>query len=117
MSQLSKARLFSWHIAPLLHHRLLHLSGVGLRSDTHLLGDVKAILNLDKLRDQLGHMLACSLWVQTASLLWFVSDHSLCLLITLFDALNKTTASWSAELNRNLVALGERSVLGGLLLR
>ena len=61
-------------------------------------------------------MLTCSLGVEAASLLWFVSDHSLCLLVTLFDALNKATASWSTELNRNLVALGEWSVLGGLLL-
>ena len=62
-------------------------------------------------------MLACSLWVEAASLLWSVSDHSLCLLVALLDAFNKATASCSAELNGNLVALGERGELGGLLLR
>ena len=88
-----------------------------MRSDAHLLGDVKAVLNLDELRHQLGHMFARSLWVKGASLLWFVSDHGLCLLVTLLDALNEATPGRSAELNWNLVALGERGVLGGLLLR
>ena len=62
-------------------------------------------------------MLACSLWVEAASLLWSVSDHSLCLRVALRDAFNKATASWPAELNGDLVALGERGELGGLLLR
>ena len=59
-------------------------------------------------------MLACSLWVEAASLLWSVSNHSLCLLVALLDAFNKATANCTAELNGNLGELGE---LGGLLLR
>ena len=69
MSDLGKARLGSGDIAPLLDHRLLHLSRVSAGPGAHLLGDVNTLLCRSEQRDQLGDVAALLLGLQGAALL------------------------------------------------
>ena len=70
---LSKARLGSGDITPLLDHRLLDLPWVRAGPGADLLGDVNALLSWLQKWHQLGDMLALLLGLQVTSLLWHLS--------------------------------------------
>ena len=131
---LGQPRLFSGHIAPLLHDRLLHLPWVGPRPGAHLLRHVHALLDGLELGHQLGHVLASSLWFEGALLFGGVLHYRLHFVVALQGALvyvhsedgfpNKAikdlleaASSRGAELSRLLGAASDRSVLPHRLLR
>jgi len=93
------------NIAPLLQHRLSHLPGVHLRSDAHLLGDIKADFNLLQLGRKLGDVLTGGLGVETARLFRFVPNHCLASLKTLLWTFLETAACRATKLYWDLVAL------------
>ena len=64
---LSKTRLSSWNIAPLLNHRLLNLPWVGSGTRADFLGDVNTLFGRLKKRYQLSNVFALSLGFQVAS--------------------------------------------------
>ena len=74
-NELGEPRLFWGHIAPFLDHRLLDLPGVGPWPGAHLLGHVHALLSGLQLGNQLGHMLASPLGLQSTLLLGGVLHH------------------------------------------
>ena len=63
---LSKSRLSSWHVAPLLDNRLLDLPWVGAGPGADLLGDVNALLSRLEERHQFGDVLAFLLGLKVA---------------------------------------------------
>ena len=71
---LSKARLSSWHVAPLLDNRLLDLPGVGAGPGADLLGDVHTLLSRLEEGHKLGDVLALLLGLKGASLLWHLKS-------------------------------------------
>jgi len=109
--KLSKTRLGSWNITPLLDHGLLDLPWVGARPGAHLLGDVNALLSWLQKWHQLGDMLALLLGLQVAGLLWDLSDNSLLLVKAFLWAWLQLAARWSTELTGHLLALGFWRVL------
>ena len=68
-NKLSKARLSSWHVAPLLDNRLLDLPWVGARPGADLLRDVNTLLSWLQKWHKLSDMLALPLRLKVASLL------------------------------------------------
>ena len=84
---LSKTRLLSGHITPLLDNGLLHLPGVGPGPGADLLGNIHALLSGGQLGDQLGDVFTGPLGLQRTFLLGGVLDHSLNLVVTLLITL------------------------------
>merc|ERR1712080_665480 len=117
MSKLGKARFLGRNVAPLLHHRLLHLPGVGPGPGAHLLGYIHALLGGLQLGHQLGDVLTGSLGLQRTLLLGGVLHDGLRLVITLLLSFLETTASRSTQLPGLLGAASDGSVLLHLLLR
>merc|ERR1711915_722818 len=109
--ELGKTRLFSWHIAPLLHHRLLHLPGVGLGPGTHLLGHIHTLFIRFQLGHKLGDMGTGSLGLKRTFLLGGILDNSLGLVITGLSTLLESTASRGTQLPRLLGASSDGGVL------
>ena len=103
--------LLSGDVAPLLDDGFLDRLGVSSGPGAHLLGHVHTLLGGDELGDQLGHVLAVSLWLQRALLLGFVLDDSLDLVMTELGSGNQFTACWGTELPWLLGAGGHRRVL------
>jgi len=108
---LSKTRLSSGDIAPLLDNRLLDLPGVGAGPGADLLGDVNALLSGLEQGHQLGDVLALLLGLQVAGLLWDLGDHSLGLGEALLWAGLQLTTGWAAKLPGDLLTLGLGRVL------
>merc|ERR1712080_223274 len=117
MTKLGKARFLGRNVAPLLHHRLLHLPGVGPGPGAHLLGYIHALLGGLQLGHQLGDVLTGSLGLQSTLLLGGVLHNGLDLVITLWNSLFGTTASRSTQLPGLLGAASDGSVLLHWLLR
>merc|ERR1719187_3058656 len=115
---LSKARLGSGDVTPLLDNGLLDLPWVGAGPGADLLGDVNALLGRLKQGHQLGDMLALLLGLQVAGLLWDFGDNSLGPWEALLWAGLQLAAGWAAELLGDLLTLGlGRVLLDPLLLR
>merc|ERR1712020_390258 len=108
---LGKARLFSGHVAPFLHHRLLHLSGVGFGSGAHLFGHIDTLLCGLQLGHELGHMTTGSLRFERALFLGDILNDSLGLFITGFSTLLKPAASWGTQFSRLLSTSSDGGVL------
>ena len=70
--------------------------------DGDLLGHVRAALLGLQLWHQLGDVLAGSLWLQAALLLWLLSLYGDCLLVTLLGARHGGTSGRAAQLGWNL---------------
>merc|ERR1719397_593007 len=113
---LSKARLLSGDVAPLLDDGLLDLPGVGPGPGADLLGHVHALLGGLQLGNKLGHMLASPLGLKATLLLGSVLDHGLHLVKALLISLLEATASWGTELPGLLGALGVGGVAAGVVL-
>jgi len=108
---LSKARLSSGDITPLLDNRLLDLPGVGAGPGADLLRDVNALLSGLQEWDKLGDVLALLLGLQGAGLLWHLLGDSLGLVEALLWARLQLATGWAAKLTGNLLTLGLRRVL------
>merc|ERR1719397_471379 len=108
---LSKARLLSGNVAPLLDDRLLDLPGVGPGPGADLLGHVHALLGGLQLGNKLGHMLASPLGLKATLLLGGVLDHGLHLVEALLSSLLEATASRGTELPGLLGASSDGGVL------
>jgi len=98
VEKLGKTRLFRWHVAPFLHHRLLDLPGVGLGTSAHLLGYINTFLSRLQLGYKLGDMSTGSLGLQIALLLGGILDNGLGFVKTGLSTLLESTASRSTEL-------------------
>merc|ERR1712020_477941 len=99
---LGKARLFSGHVAPFLHHRLLHLSGVGFGPGAHLFGNINTLLCGLQLGHQFGDMGTGPLGLQRAFFLGGILNNSLGFVITDLSTLFETTAGRGTQLSRFL---------------
>merc|ERR1719320_1776407 len=108
---LGEARFGSGDVTPLLDDWLLDLPWVGAGPGADLLGDVHTLLSWLQKWHQLGDVLALLLGLQAASLLWDLSDNSLCLLKALLWAGLQLTTRWATELTRDLLTLSFRRVL------
>merc|ERR1719397_845380 len=108
---LSKARLLSGNVAPLLDDGLLDLPGVSPGPGADLLGHVHALLGGLQLGNQLGHVLASPLGLKATLLLGGVLDHGLHLVEALLSSLLEATASRGTELPGLLGAPGDGGVL------
>jgi len=108
---LSKARLSSGDITPLLDNRLLDLPGVGAGPGADLLRNVNALLNRLQEWHKLGDVLALLLGLQGAGLLWHLLCDSLGLVEALLWARLQLATGWAAKLTGNLLTLGLRRVL------
>ena len=86
---LGQAGLLGWYIAPLLHHWLLHLPGVGPGPGAHFLGYIHTLLCGSQLGYQFGNVLAGTLWFQSTLLLRSILDNCLCFVIALLLALQQ----------------------------
>jgi len=111
IGRLGKARLSSWHVAPLLDNWLLDLSWVGARPGANLLGDVYTLLGRLEQRHQLGDMLALLLGLQVAGLLWDFRNNSFSPGEALLWTRLQLTAGWAAELLGDLLTLSLWRVL------
>jgi len=113
---LSKARLSSRHVTPLLDNWLLDLPWVSAGPGADLLGDVNTLLSGLEQGNQLGDVLALLLGLQVAGLLWDFRDNSLGLGEALFWARNQLATGWAAELLGDLLTLSLRRILLDILL-
>ena len=84
---LGEARLLGGHVAPLLDDGLPDLPGVGSGPGADLLGHIDTLLGGGELGNQLGHVVAGPLGLQTTFLLGNILDNGLCFVITLFRTL------------------------------
>merc|ERR1719397_1779639 len=108
---LSKARLLSGNVAPLLDDGLLDLPGVGPGPGADLLGHVHALLGGLQLGNKLCHMLASPLGLKATLLLGGILDHGLHLVEALLSSFLEATASRGTELPGLLGAAGDGGVL------
>merc|ERR1712112_345487 len=114
--RLSKTRLLRGDVAPLLHHRFLHLPGVGPGPGAHFLGNIHALLFRLQLGNQLGDVLAGPLWLQGTLLLGGVLHYGLRLVEAFLPPFLEATASRSTQLPGFLGTTSDRSVLLHILL-
>jgi len=108
---LSKTRLGSGDVTPLLDDRLLDLPWVRAGPGADLLGDVNALLSGLEQGHQLGDVLALLLGLQVAGLLWHLRDNGLGLGEALLWAGLQLTARWATKLLGDLLTFGFRGVL------
>merc|ERR1719249_364757 len=101
---LSKARLLSGNVAPLLDNGLLDLPGVGPGPGADLLGHINALLGGLQLGNQLGHMLASPLGLKATLLLGGVLDHGLDLVKALLSLVTCLQVLWGSRLHCSLGA-------------
>jgi len=113
---LSKARLGSGDVTPLLDNGLLDLPWVGAGPGAHLLGDVNTLLSGLQQGHQLGDVLALLLGLQVAGLLGHLGDDSLGPWEALLWARLQLTARWAAKLFGDLLTLSLRRILLDVLL-
>jgi len=108
---LSKARLGSGDITPLLDNRLLDLPWVRAGPGADLLGDVDALLSGLEQGNQLGDVLALLLGLQVAGLLWHLGDNGLLLGEALLWTRLQFAAGWAAKLFWDLLTFSLGRVL------
>merc|ERR1711970_41795 len=114
--ELGKTRFLRRNIAPFLDNWLLDLPWVGSGPGADLLGDINALLSRGKLRDKLGHMLACTLGLKRTLFLGGILDNGLGFVVTFFSSLLESTTSGGTEFSWLLGTSSDGCVLLHILL-